>query len=151
MQTRRLENSRALRWLGFNMSVLRQQTRGAIEYWMGGPSLSLTDTPSGSLWSTSLEFHPPGRAAITASNRASASLPHLRLPVIKTPHHTEAYIPHFSSWAFMTLNHSQIFVKPHGFTAVSHPELTHHTELTFSLRLDPTQPGYWGGVGGAWV
>lgn len=76
--------SQTLRWLGVNMSVLRQQTWGATEYWMGGPSLSLTDTPSGSLWKTSLEFHPSGRAAITASNRASVGLPHLALPVIKT-------------------------------------------------------------------
>lgn len=105
------KNSQTLRWLGVNVSVLRQQT-WAIEYWMGGPSLSLTDTPSGSLWSTSLEFHPPGSAAITASNGASAGLPHLRLPVIKTPHYAGAYSHHFSSRAFMTLNHSQIFVKP---------------------------------------
>lgn len=74
-----------LRWLGVNLSALRQQTWGAAEYWMGGPSLSLTDTPSGSLWNTSLEFHPSGRVAITASNRASAGMPHLALPVIKTP------------------------------------------------------------------
>lgn len=36
---------------------------------MGGPSLSLTDTPSGSLSRTGMEFHPLGGAAITASNR----------------------------------------------------------------------------------
>lgn len=60
---------------------------------MGGPSLSLTDTPSGSLWNTSLEFHPSGRAAITASNRASAGEPHLALPVIKAPHRAEAHSP----------------------------------------------------------
>lgn len=69
------KSSQTSRWLGVNMSVVRRQSWGAIEYWMGGPSLSLTDTPSGSLWSMSLEFHPSGRAAITASNRASAGLP----------------------------------------------------------------------------
>jgi len=42
---------------------------GAGEYWMGGPSLSLTDTSSGSLSSRGMEFHPLGGAAITASNR----------------------------------------------------------------------------------
>lgn len=36
---------------------------------MGGPSLSLTDTPSGSLSCPGLEFHPLGGVAITASNR----------------------------------------------------------------------------------
>lgn len=36
---------------------------------MGGPSLSLTDTPSGSLLRTGMEFQPLGGAAITASNR----------------------------------------------------------------------------------
>ena len=104
--------SQTLRWLGVNLSVLRQQTWGATEYWMGGPSLSLTDTPSGSLWDTSLEFHPSGRAAITASNRAATRLPHLASPVIKTPHQAEAHIRLLSLQAFMTSNHMQIFTEP---------------------------------------
>lgn len=49
--------------------LCRFTARGASEYWMGGPSLSLTDTPSGSLSRTGMEFHPHGGAAITASKR----------------------------------------------------------------------------------
>lgn len=57
----------------------------------------------------SLEFHPSGRAAITASNRASLGLSHLALPVIKTPHRAEAHIHLLSFQAFIALNQLQIF------------------------------------------